>query len=306
LDLQEPLYLFKEPTVLTSSHKPAFTALAPSLTYSTILQTLQTHKHLHLPRITSTHFFQDLCPSWQLHPSSDQPTPLKLVCILIPANSQTKQPEFLFNEHLKVKLIKKLSTDGYYQTTTRFAFIYQNIQLELFARLTKSLKLKQINNIDEYFKDKILLLKRIDGRNVHLLIDELKNNLSNKEEIKQEVDRLQDLVKSVINGQTQFGIKITFPELIDETGSGLFQLMVDYLEDMWQYVGEREFWERLLGNSSYMMIVLCTILFIWLMMMFSQEKSDPFEASRFKRFGFIFYLIIIFRKKINYFYFIFY
>ena len=32
-----------------------------------------------------------------------------------------------------------------------------------------------------------------------------------------------------------------------------------------------------------MMIVFCTILFIWLMMMFSADKSDPLEATRNKK-----------------------
>jgi hypothetical protein len=54
---------------------------------------------------------------------------------------------------------------------------------------------------------------------------------------------------------------------------------MEYLEDLWNYVTERHFWEKLLGNGSYMMIVLCTILFIWLMMMFSADKSDPYIAS---------------------------
>ncbi len=55
--------------------------------------------------------------------------------------------------------------------------------------------------------------------------------------------------------------------------------MIEYMEETWNYVTDRYFWERILGNSSYMMIMVCTILFVWLMMMFSQEKSNPNAAT---------------------------
>ena len=127
------------------------------------------------------------------------------------------------------------------------------------------------------------MLKRVDERNVQFLVHELTSSLSSKEEIKQEMDMLLDLVKAVLSGQRQLAFKMPVPELVDESSLGLVAMLVDYLEEVWRYVGEREFWEKLLGNSSYMMIVFCTVLFIWLMMMFSQEKSDPLEATRSKR-----------------------
>lgn len=57
----------------------------------------------------------------------------------------------------------------------------------------------------------------------------------------------------------------------------------EYLETIWDYLTDWNFWERLLGNSSYLMIILCTFLFFWLMVMFSSEKSDPIAASRHQR-----------------------
>ena len=69
------------------------------------------------------------------------------------------------------------------------------------------------------------------------------------------------------------------PEFYDESPHNLIQSLIDYVEEIWSYLTDRLFWENFLGNGSYMMILLCTILFIWLMMMFSSEKSNPNLAN---------------------------
>ena len=48
---------------------------------------------------------------------------------------------------------------------------------------------------------------------------------------------------------------------------------------MWSEVWDIEFWERLFANSSYMMILVCTVLFVWLVMLFSSDKSNPTAAT---------------------------
>ena len=64
---------------------------------------------------------------------------------------------------------------------------------------------------------------------------------------------------------------------------GFFAAVMEYFEDVRVYFTERFSLDGLLGNSSYMMIMFCTILFIWLMMMFSSEKSNPNAATNASR-----------------------
>lgn len=55
------------------------------------------------------------------------------------------------------------------------------------------------------------------------------------------------------------------------------------MDQLWDYFTDRLFWERIIGNSSYMMILLCTFLFFWLMMIFSSEKSNPNAATNINK-----------------------
>ena len=64
---------------------------------------------------------------------------------------------------------------------------------------------------------------------------------------------------------------------------GFFAAVMEYFEDVRVYFTERFSLDGFLGNSSYMMIMFCTILFIWLMMMFSSEKSNPNAATNASR-----------------------
>ena len=51
------------------------------------------------------------------------------------------------------------------------------------------------------------------------------------------------------------------------------------MTDMWHTVTDIYFWQKLLGDSSYLMILICTILFIWLLLMFSSETSYPATST---------------------------
>lgn len=67
---EETLVIFKE-TMFASldsgsvlNYKPVATQKANELAYTAILQTFEANKYLNLPRISSSHHFLDLCPSW--------------------------------------------------------------------------------------------------------------------------------------------------------------------------------------------------------------------------------------------------
>jgi hypothetical protein len=74
-DKEEALFVFKEN--LQASHnninyKPAYNIKARELTYPAILQTFETSKFLHLPRISSTQHFYDHCTSWSNQNNFDE------------------------------------------------------------------------------------------------------------------------------------------------------------------------------------------------------------------------------------------
>lgn len=286
LEREEIMYVFKEnlnapaTSIDKFSYKPAYNVRAKELTYASILQTLEEQKFLHLPRVTSTQHFYDLCTSWS-QTDLDELTPNaeKMICVLIVADSTIKSPNFLFNENQKSKFLKKLTGDDYFKRHARFAYIYVDQQTEFFARLTRTLKIKPVESDKNksFFENKIILLKRLDNRQAQFEVYDFKDTEKDLL-MKQQLDAL----KQVLRTTKKLEFKMNIPQFHDETTQNLLNLVIDYLEDLWSQVNDRVFWENLFGNSSYMMIIFCSILFIWLMTMFSADQSDPLSASRSK------------------------
>lgn len=77
-DKEETLFLFKENLqgnvnpANGAIYKPAFNIRARELSYSSVLQTFEQNKFLHLPRISSTQHFYDLCSSWSNQNNLDE------------------------------------------------------------------------------------------------------------------------------------------------------------------------------------------------------------------------------------------
>lgn len=77
-DKEEALFLFKENLqgnvnpVNGAIYKPTFNIRARELSYSSVLQTFEQNKFLHLPRISSTQHFYDLCSSWSNQNNLDE------------------------------------------------------------------------------------------------------------------------------------------------------------------------------------------------------------------------------------------
>ena len=125
---------------------------------------------------------------------------------------------------------------------------------------------------------KVLLLKRIDDKNAQFDFFNF-NSDSNESDLSQQLDLTKSHLKSVLSGDRKLQHKMSIPHFYDESNQNLIESIIFYLEEFYTYLTERFFWESLLGNSSYMMIMFCTILFVWLMMIFSSEKSNPNAAS---------------------------
>lgn len=148
--------------------------------------------------------------------------------------------------------------------------------------MAKTLKIKpgeqKNEKTENFFKNKIIVLKRLDEKYAQFEVFDFEDTESDSL-MKQQLDAL----KSVLKGTKHLDYKLIIPDFYDESTNSLLVMVMEYLEEAWRSVTDRYFWERLLGNSSYMMVIFCTVLFIWLMMMFSADQSDPLSASRAKK-----------------------
>lgn len=283
-DKEDVLYFFKEnPNLSTADnfdYKPTYSMRARELSFATILQSFEENKFLNLPRIMSHQHFHDLCTSWSQN-NLDELTVQrnKVICVLIASDSSNKKPEFLFDENMKTKFIKKFNSDEYLKKNVQLGFIHYDVQTDFFKGLTRHIKVKQseVDKDKSYFENKIIILKRLDQKYAQFSMYDLDNDDTNSFKLK--VDKLRSHIKTLKKLEYKFAI----PVIHDESTQDLLTLLVEYFENLWSYISERYFWEKMLGNSSYMMIIFCTVLFIWLMMMFSAEKSDPMTTHKPKR-----------------------
>ncbi|RNA15524.1 dnaJ -like protein [Brachionus plicatilis] len=272
---QETLILFKEnvnPDEENQNvHRPFLIQALTELNYEAILQSLENNKHLILPRISSGAKFFDLCPSLS---EFEVDTSKGTVCSVFLANSELKKPQFLFNNELKNQFLKNLQGDKFLKKLNiQLSYVYLDVQTNFADRIRKNARHFEIT------VDKILILRRLNDKYVEYdFIDDLSINEKNM------LDLLKDKLNDFKNGNQYFRFKMSVPTFYEESNQDYFSFAIENLELIWDYLTDWIFWERLLGNSSYLMIILCTFLFLWLMIMFSSEKSDPITASRHQRF----------------------
>jgi hypothetical protein len=55
--------------------------------------------------------------------------------------------------------------------------------------------------------------------------------------------------------------------------------MLNLLDSVWYRITDRNFWIQIFDNGTYMMLFVCTILFIWLMFIFSSENASVSAPS---------------------------
>lgn len=285
-DKEDVLYLFKEnPNYMASDdkpfdYKPSYSMRARELSFATILQTFEENKFLHMPRIMSHQHFHDLCTSWS-HVNQDELTVQrpKVICVLIASDSSMRKPDFLFDDNQKAKFIKKFNSDEYLKKNVQLGFIYYDVQTDFFKGLARHIKVKpsEVEKDKSYFENKIVILKRLDQKYAQFSMFDFDNDDTS---FKLKVDKLKTYLKNLKKLEYKFAI----PAIHDESTQDLLTLLIEYFENLWSSISERYFWEKMLGNSSYMMIIFCTVLFIWLMMMFSAERSDPMTTNKPKRY----------------------
>lgn len=131
---------------------------------------------------------------------------------------------------------------------------------------------------ESFFKNKLIVLKRLDEKYAQFEVFDFEDTDSDAL-MRQQLDAL----RSVLKGTKHLEYKLIIPDFYDESTHSLLAMVMEYLEEIWHSIADRYFWERFLGNSSYMMVIFCTVLFIWLMSMFSADQSDPLSASRSKK-----------------------
>lgn len=278
LNKQEIVVIFKENTALLPSsidffYKPAFISKVNEFSFENIIKIFESNKQLNLPRLSSLQHFFDICPSWL---NSIDQNSKRIFCLVYISNSETKLPGFIFEQNLRAKFLKKLKADDFINRNSQFTYIFMDIQSDFVEKVAKNSKIKFTNSVKSNIEGKLLILKRIDDKYIHY---DWMNILSyeNGEEIDYIEQVKSKLKQFVIDDQLQF--KLIIPQFYQESSLSLISVIIDYIQEMLNYFTDIYFWEKLIGNSSYMMILICTILFVWLMMMFSSEKSIPASAS---------------------------
>lgn len=283
-DKQEIFLLFKENLSLNKNkeHKPVHQQYSNEISFASILQTFETNKFLSLPRLSSSQFYFDLCSSWSLA-QTDFDTNVKLICVIFITQKWLKpEASSFFNAEFRMKLIRKVANDNYMKQTAQFTYVYFDVQSDFIEKITKNSKLKPIesdNNNKSLFENKVVLLKRLNDKYAQFDIFDLEMQKTTE----QIVDSIKELINTITIGTRKLSFKMPTPEFYDESSPNIFRAIFDYIEEVWSYVSSRFFWENLLSNSSYMMIILCTVLFVWLMMMFSYDKSNPNALNQHKK-----------------------
>ncbi|CAF0926373.1 unnamed protein product, partial [Brachionus calyciflorus] len=278
LDKQEILILFKEKIIDSDDkddkevHRPYLIQASSELAYNFILQSFESNKNLILPRISSSSKFFDICPQWSEFDTDSK----NVLCCIIISNSDTKKPSILFDTNIKDNLIKKLQSDRFFRNSNiQLTYIYSNIQNKFIEKISKNSNNRQKMDTLGFLDEKIVVLKRLDEKYAMFdIIDDISLSDSNL------LDLLKMSLSMFKNDAKQLKYKMTLPSFYEESNQDLISFVVEYFETIWDYVTDRMFWERLIGNNSYMMIILCTFLFLWLMIMFSSEKSNPNSTSK--------------------------
>lgn len=147
---QECLFLFKENmyhSMNKHEYRPVYSQRANEISYPNMLQTLETNKFLSLPRLSSSQHFFDLCTSWSQSQSDFESNSLsKVICVIFVTERGVKTPQFLFDNELKLKMIKRIQSDDFLKQTAQFTYIYMDVQSDFIETVTKSSKLKLENN----------------------------------------------------------------------------------------------------------------------------------------------------------------
>ena len=105
--------------------------------------------------------------------------------------------------------------------------------------------------LTSYFLDKLIALKRLDNRNAQFGIYDFKDAT-----VKEDLEAIRSQVK--LSKKLEF--KLSLPEFVDETSQNLWAALIDYFDDMWGLVKDRNFWERMLGKKIRLVSLLLLLL----------------------------------------------
>jgi hypothetical protein len=211
---KEKLYILKESS-LNDGGVPLNLVSTQSFSSSEILDFFKAHKFLDLPRLSSTAHFYDLCPSW-FSDTIDSMNIKKVVCIIFITNSESQQPNFLFDSKQRTKFVKQINNDAFLKPNAQFSYIYHNVQTDFMEKLFKSSKILLKDNDLSALEKKVFLLKRISEKHVLFnWIDMEENDL---------VEKIKTNLKNVMNEKLKLEYKLTIPQFFHESSQVFLKL----------------------------------------------------------------------------------
>jgi hypothetical protein len=123
---------------------------------------------------------------------------------------------------------------------------------------------------------KVLLLKRIDDMFVQY--DWLDVQLKNLDSLQTIKTRL----RSYLSAGKNLNFRARVPNLYEESSQSLITNILEQLELIWNYFSDWYFWLNIINNNSYLMILLCTFMFVWLIFFYNSEPTLS-QTRQFRR-----------------------
>lgn len=252
-DSKEKLYIFKGPA------RPALqlTSSQQTLNFNEILDFFNANKFLDLSRLSSSAHFYDLCPT------ESTSNHAHIVCVIFVTSSTEESATAIFLK--SAKFLKEITSKS--DNSVQFTYVHHNIQTDFIEKLLKSSRMTLTDNNWRELEKKVFFVKRISEKYAKFNWLDIDPDTSTPEHLLSSIKLASKTLK--------FEHKFAIPNFYNESSSGFFVAILEYFETLWNYFTDQSFWERLLSNSSYMMILICTFLFIWLIMIFSAENSNP-------------------------------
>jgi len=123
---------------------------------------------------------------------------------------------------------------------------------------------------------KVLFLKRLDD--MYVQFDWLDVQLDS-------LDCLQTIkihLRSFVSAGKNLNFKVRVPNLYEESTQSFIANIIEQLELIRNYLSDWHFWLNIINNNSYLMIILCTFMFVWLIFFYNSEPTLR-QARQFNR-----------------------
>lgn len=213
----------KEPTVLIFKEEvavPDVVVKASELKHGKLREVVESHKYLHLPRLSSRSLFDELCPEERFRSH-------RRLCVVL----FTKQ-----GQHKKEKLaLRLLATDNKFLSERRvkFLYIYEGVQRDFVEEFKDGVK--EDSCAENKTASKVLVLWNKGQRKVRY--DWLPGGWCvNESEGPLTKTRLSVMLEDLLSGEGKLRYTSSIPRIYNEHAPGLLSMLFSWCSDAYYYV----------------------------------------------------------------------